>query len=95
MSGRNGRCSHQEHTDRHHAREEKSPRGTAARLASSGRTGDQIVEELYLSTLARMPTEREREIMSGLFRDSNGDVVAATEDALWTILNTKEFVFNH
>jgi hypothetical protein len=73
----------------------KARTGTARRLAKSRLTDPEIVEELYLGMLARRPTERERGIMLDLFRDSAGDRRAAVEDAMWVLLNTKEFLYRH
>ena len=68
--------------------------GRAARLASSDLAPDGIIEELYLSALSRFPSDAERKLMQQAFAESS-DRRAATEDVLWTLLNTKEFVFNH
>jgi hypothetical protein len=73
----------------------RSRRGTASVLAKSARSTEEIVNELYLGTLARFPTVQEQAAMQELFLDSSGDRRAFTEDALWVLLNTKEFVFNH
>jgi hypothetical protein len=67
--------------------------GTAHRLAESKRSPVEVIEELYLSALSRYPTEKERATMLALFDGS--DRREATEDALWSLLNTKEFLFNH
>lgn len=68
--------------------------GRAARLAGSELTPQQIVEQLYLVTLSRKPTKSETELMQQAFTESN-DRRVATEDILWTLLNTKEFIYNH
>ena len=68
--------------------------GRAARLARSELTPQQIVEQLYLVTLSRKPTKSETELMQQAFTESNDRRVAA-EDILWTLLNTKEFIYNH
>jgi hypothetical protein len=52
-----------------------------------------LIEELYLSTLSRLPTSAEQELM--LLAFSETDRRAAAEDVLWALLNSKEFVFNH
>jgi hypothetical protein len=69
--------------------------GTARRLAGSALTPTQIVDELYLMTLARYPSTKERSAMLPLFQDAGGTRSEAAEDALWSLLNTKEFTFNH
>ena len=68
--------------------------GRAARLARSHLTPQQIVEQLYLVTLSRKPTKPETELMQQAFHESNDRRIAA-EDILWTLLNTKEFIYNH
>jgi len=68
--------------------------GRAAALAATKLTPDEIVDELYLATLARFSTDAERKLMLKTFADSS-DRREAVEDILWMLLNTKEFVFNH
>ena len=73
----------------------KARKGTARRLAESPLTEAEIVEELYLSMLARRPTDRESAIVLGLFRDAGADRRAAVEDAMWVLLNSKEFMYRN
>ncbi|HLN32602.1 MAG TPA: DUF1549 and DUF1553 domain-containing protein [Gemmataceae bacterium] len=72
-----------------------SRRGTARKLADSDKTPTAIIDDLYLGLLARMPTRVDREVMLDLFRETGTNRRAAVEDVLWTLLNTKEFVYNH
>ena len=69
--------------------------GRARQLANSGVGDDEILDELYLATLSRYPTDAERDLMHEAFRALPGQRRAAVEDVLWTLLNTKEFIFNH
>ncbi len=69
--------------------------GTARRLAESKMSEADIVEELYLGMLARRPNDRERSILLELFRDAAADRRAAVEDAMWVLLNSKEFMYRH
>jgi len=69
--------------------------GTARRLANSELTDDELIDELYLTTLSRFPNEEERSLMREAFTDSGSERNAAVEDVLWALLNTKEFIFNH
>jgi hypothetical protein len=51
-------------------------------------------DELYLATMTRLPTDKER----ALFKDyltKKANRQAAFNDALWAIVNTSEFIFNH
>jgi hypothetical protein len=71
-----------------------SPEGTVARLVKESKPTSEIVTELYLRTLSRPPTTEES-------RDAAAIIDAAEikppiiEDLLWTLLNSKEFIFNH
>lgn len=67
--------------------------GRARMLAQSDLAPAQIIEELYLSTLSRQPATEEQQLMQQAFAVT--DRAAAIEDVLWSLLNSKEFVFNH
>jgi hypothetical protein len=69
--------------------------GTARRLANSKMPPREIVDELYLSTLSRFPTDAERTLMLRVFTEAGDDRQAAVEDVLWALLNTRSFVYNH
>lgn len=71
----------------------QSDSGRAAQLAASDRPPAEIVEELYLSIYARRPTEAELQIGVGLYENGNILRRQATEDLMWALLNTPEFVF--
>lgn len=73
----------------------RARKGVAERLASSSLSPEAVVDELYLSCLARFPAARERAAMLRLFGEGNEARLGATEDALWAIINTREFVYNH
>ena len=69
--------------------------GTARELAESELSEQQIIEELYLRSLARYPRPKESELMQAAFLTAEGDRRNVVEDLLWALLNTREFVFNH
>jgi hypothetical protein len=80
--------------------------GHCARLAESTLSDAEIVDELYLMSLSRLPTTDERALMLQAFPVAQGDTLEvargpqnprrqAVEDVLWTLLNSREFVFNH
>ena len=72
------------------------PEGTAARLAKSGRPAREVVEELFLLTFSRPPTADElAEAVTPIEAAAEGRRQAAIEDLLWTLLNCKEFLFDH
>ena len=54
----------------------------------------QAIENLYIRTLTRRPTETELAALSPLFAEgSNPDQSLA--DVFWALLNSREFLFNH
>ena len=70
-----------------------SPEGRARRLAKSTRSPRVIIDELYLATLSRFPTVHEQSRLLHEFEQF--DRRTATEDTLWVLLNTKEFLYIH
>lgn len=71
----------------------KSPEGRLARMLKEHSDDEALVEEIYLATLSRLPTETERQAILGHFHSSNREEVAV--DLFWALLNTSEFTFNH
>ncbi|MBI1313921.1 DUF1553 domain-containing protein [bacterium] len=67
--------------------------GRARTLAATDLPAESMIEQLYLTTLSRFPTQAERQLMQQAF--ASGDRAAAAEDILWALMNSKEFVFNH
>ncbi len=68
--------------------------GVLPRLLKSIADDRQLIEDLYLTALSRFPTESESEIQlehvkSAASRDEG------MKDVLWSLLNVREFVFNH
>ncbi|MEW4529026.1 DUF1549 domain-containing protein [Maioricimonas sp. JC845] len=74
-------------------RKVSSDSGRAATLAASEKTPAEIVEELYLSIYSRYPTEEELKIGVGLYENESSDRRAVTEDLMWALMNTPEFLF--
>lgn len=74
----------------------ESPDGRIAQLAASDWSNEQIVEELYLSALSRYPTSEERsQLVSMLSQTPSAERRAALEDLCWSILTSREFLFQH
>ncbi len=70
-----------------------SDSGRAAELATSERAPAEIAEELYLAAYARYPTDDERAAIVPLFGEDSASRRQATEDLMWALLNTPEFLF--
>lgn len=76
--------------------EQKLQNGNAriAKMFEAKRTTPQMIEELYLATFCRYPTPVE--IVNGAgYIDRDSEPRKAVEDLLWTLLNSREFLFNH
>ena len=78
--------------------------GVVKHLLAEKRTPEQVIEELYLRTLTRLPTDKERAALLEVVADPTAKDPAAQdpaavqrnlEDGFWAILNSREFVFNH
>lgn len=66
--------------------------GRAAKIAASDKQPAEIVEELYLSIYSRFPTDEERQQVTAAF-SANPNRRQATEDLMWALVNSPEFVF--
>ncbi|MEM7316611.1 MAG: DUF1553 domain-containing protein, partial [Planctomycetota bacterium] len=67
--------------------------GLLGALAAPFFTSDDRIETLFLATLSRQPTEKEKSI----FVSDGNDKLDSTDqaDLLWALLNSAEFRFNH
>lgn len=72
-----------------------SDKGRAAELAATDWEPARIVEELYLLAYSRFPTDEEKSIATTLFTDGKRNKRQATEDLMWALVNTPEFVFKN
>jgi hypothetical protein len=76
--------------------ENKLQNGNArvGKMFQEKRSTPQMVEELYLATLSRYPTPQEI-INAAAYIDRDSESRKSAEDLLWTLLNSREFLFNH
>jgi hypothetical protein len=75
------------------------------RLLATKASDEKIIEELYLRALCRYPKPPEKkkllEILSETRKSASGETSSeeerrlATEDLYWSVLTSKEFLFNH
>jgi hypothetical protein len=68
--------------------------GRIAKLAGADKPIPDKIDEIYLSAFARHPHTKELETTVN-YVESQEDKRKALEDVLWTIVNSKEFLFNH
>jgi hypothetical protein len=68
--------------------------GRINRALAAKKPTKEIVEELYLATLARRPTDKEQAAAQTLISKAPSPK-EGVEDLLWGLFNMKEFMFNH
>jgi len=64
------------------------------KMTDQGQSHKQVIESLYVRCLARMPTAKELTTIDSVLKaekDKNG----VLEDVFWSLLNSREFLFNH
>ena len=64
-----------------------------AQLLKSEPDNGKVLDELYLGTLSRLPTDAERTVVTDALKTTEREMLF--RDLLWALLNTKEFAFNH
>jgi len=57
-------------------------------------TDEKLVEELFLGTLTRLPSDKEKATAIKYIQDEGNRLVGAQE-VLWALINTREFILNH
>lgn len=67
--------------------------GRLPQLLRSSKSDAEILEELFLATLCRYPTEKEKQ--QSLEHVAKRGRQAAFTDVLWALVNCREFVLNH
>lgn len=63
------------------------------KMLSQGKKPEEIIQALYLRCLGREPTDEETKKLEGFLQDAKPELVL--NDVFWSLLNAKEFVFNH
>ena len=70
---------------------QKGSRLLALLEAEPPKSNDAIVEELFLATLSRFPTQKEKEMSVKLLQEYR---TVGAEDLLWALINRFEFIGN-
>jgi hypothetical protein len=68
--------------------------GRLQKLLAAKKPNDEILEELFLATLSRYPTEQDREAALSHV-EGKKDRRTAWADCVWALINTREFILNH
>lgn len=71
----------------------RAPQGNLARWVETTESPDELIEQLFLATYSRPPSDADREFLRQQFDDADRMEVAS--DLFWALLNAKEFTFNH
>ena len=67
-------------------------RTRVANLLKSGKSDEEMIEELFLASVSRRPTTEEVEVAKRLIAE---DRKGGTETIQWSLLNSAEFLVNH
>lgn len=78
--------------DRNRTEDEPAPSRNIAIVNAPDVTA--LVEEAYLRTVSRFPTEEEQ-LIAGAYIVESEDPISGLHDLLWSLVNTKEFIVNH
>jgi hypothetical protein len=74
----------------------ESSDGRIAQLLAADVPAGQIVEDLYLSALSRRPTAEERVPLTAVIVEApENEKRSAIEDVYWSVLTSREFLFQH
>jgi Protein of unknown function (DUF1553) len=65
-------------------------------MLAANRTSAEIIEDAYLASLSRFPSDAERtRLLAALEGSAEANKRQLIEDLYWSILSSKEFLFNH
>jgi len=70
------------------------PQGRLSMLLKSKKSDDEILDELFLASLTRLPTDKDRKNFAE-YRLTVRDRSQAFTDTVWALINTREFILNH
>ncbi|MCA9040998.1 MAG: DUF1553 domain-containing protein [Planctomycetaceae bacterium] len=73
-----------------------SDKSNIQELLQSDLSNEEIIEQAFLKTLSRYPTEEEQQkLATYLAEASEGERRIALEDLYWSLMTSREFLFNH
>jgi hypothetical protein len=72
------------------------PKGRLRTVDDPTKTDEQALDELFLATLSRYPTDSDRKLFAEYQKKTDSkERKTALEGALWALINTREFILNH
>jgi hypothetical protein len=72
----------------------RNPNNRIGKLIAAKKSDKEILDDLFLTTLTRLPTDSEAQAMLGHV-NAQMDKRRAWEDVHWALINAKEFLFRH
>lgn len=72
----------------------RSPKGRVEGWRKGGRSDAEVTELIYLSTLSRRPTDKERELVAK-FLEAAATPEAGLQDLQHALMNLNEFLLRH
>jgi hypothetical protein len=70
--------------------------GSAAEKAAGEPSTDRVIDELFLAALSRLPDDDERQRLAGELNAAKPEEKRQViEDLYWSVLSSREFMFNH
>jgi hypothetical protein len=65
------------------------------KLLAANTPDDKLIENVYLAALSRFPTDEEKQKLSAALAEAGQDKRQLVEDLFWSVLSSREFLFNH
>lgn len=65
------------------------------KLLAAGTPDDKLIESVYLAALSRFPTDAEQQNLIAALAEPGQDKRQLVEDLFWSVLSSREFLFNH
>jgi hypothetical protein len=81
-------------TDEAILRKLKDKTNRIATALKNKKSDDEVLDELFLATLTRLPNDDERTSFAN-YRKTEKERASAFVDTMWALINTREFVLNH
>lgn len=71
-----------------------APDGRIAQMLQHKLSDREMIEDIFLATLSRLPSEKEMQAALNYFRKTS-DRAQAAQDLMWALFNSPAFLFNH